>query len=213
MRLQTPLLLFLPSILLACAAHAADIAVVGLFPGKAVLVIDGGTPKTVAVGSMVASDVRLLAADESSATLAINNRKQTIAIGQHINRSAPVGPISVVLQANGQGHFVVQGQINGGTIQMLVDTGATMIAFSEADAQRMGINYRAGQPGRVSTANGSVPVYRIKLDTVKVGSIELNQVDAVVQKAGLPFALLGMSFLNRMEMRRDGEKMTLTKRF
>ena len=77
----------------------------------------------------------------------------------------------------------------------------------------MGINYKSGQIGRVNTANGSVPVYRVRLDTVKVGSIELNQVDAVVQQAGLPFALLGMSFLNRMEMRRDGEKMTLTKRF
>lgn len=213
MRLQTFLLPFLPLALLAGVSHAADIAVVGLFPGKAVLVIDGGAPKTFAVGSMVATDVKLLAADESAATIAIGNRKQTIAIGQHVNRSSPVGPTSVVLQANGQGHFMVQGQINGGTIQMLVDTGATMIAFSEADAQRLGINYKAGQLARVNTANGSVPVYRVKLDTVKVGSIELNQVDAVVQQAGLPFALLGMSFLNRMEMRRDGEKMTLTKRF
>lgn len=213
MRLHTLLLPLLPLALLGSLAHAADIAVVGLFPGKAVLVIDGGAPKTFAVGSVVMPGVRLLAATESSATVAVNDKKQTIAIGQHVNRSAPAGPVSVVLQANGQGHFMVQGQINGGAIQMLVDTGATMIAFSEADAQRLGINYKAGQPGRVNTANGSVPVYRVKLDTVKVGSIELNQVDAVVQQAGLPFALLGMSFLNRMEMRRDGEQMTLTKRF
>ncbi|WP_025918068.1 TIGR02281 family clan AA aspartic protease [Herminiimonas sp. CN] len=206
-------ILFLPLALLASASHAADIAVVGLFPGKAVLVVDGGTPKTFAVGSIVTPGVKLLTATESSATVIVNDKKQTIAIGQHVNRSAPTGPTSVVLQANGQGHFMVQGQINGGAIQMLVDTGATMIAFSEADAQRLGINYKAGQPGRVNTANGSVPVYRVKLDTVKVGSIELNQVDAVVQQAGLPFALLGMSFLNRMEMRRDGEHMTLTKRF
>lgn len=197
----------------SASSFAADIAVVGLFPGKAVLVIDGAPPKTFSVGSMVAVDVKLLATDGSTATVAVNGKKQSIGIGQHVNRVAPSGPTSVVLQANGQGHFLVQGQINGGTIQMLVDTGATMIAFSEADAQRLGINYRTGQPGRVSTANGSVPVYRIKLDTVKVGNIELNQVDAVVQQAGLPFALLGMSFLNRMEMRHDGEKMTLTKRY
>ena len=213
MRLHTFLLPFLPLVLLGNASHAADIAVVGLFPGKAVLVIDGGSPKTFAVGSTVTPGVKLLAATESTATVTVNDKKQTIAIGQHINRAVPTGPVSVVLQANGQGHFMAQGQINGGTIQMLVDTGATMIALSEADAQRLGINYKAGQPGRVNTANGSVPVYRVRLDTVKVGSIELNQVDAVVQQAGLPFALLGMSFLNRMEMRRDGEKMTLTKRF
>lgn len=213
MRRHIFLLSFLPLTLICSVTHAADIAVVGLFPGKAVLVVNGGSPKTFAVGSMVTPEVKLLAATESAVTIAINDKKQTIALGQHINRIAPTSAASVVLQANGQGHFMVQGQINGGTIQMLVDTGATMIALSEADAQRLGINYKAGQPGRVNTANGSVPVYRVKLDTVKISSIELNQVDAVVQQAGLPFALLGMSFLNRMEMRRDGEQMTLTKRF
>lgn len=43
--------------------------------------------------------------------------------------------------------------------------------------------------------------------------IELNQVDALIQENGLPIALLGMSFLNRMDMRRNGDQMTLTKRF
>jgi aspartyl protease family protein len=96
---------------------------------------------------------------------------------------------------------------------MLVDTGATMIALSASDAVRLGIDYRKGQPGMVSTANGSAPVYLVKLDTVKIGNIELNQVDALIQENGLPFALLGMSFLNRTEMRREGEQMTLTKRY
>lgn len=213
MRRHLFLLSLLPLALICGVTHAADIAVVGLFPGKAVLVVNGGSPKTFVIGSMVTPEVKLLAATESTATIAVNDKKQTIALGQHVNRITPASATSVVLQANGQGHFMAQGQINGGTIQMLVDTGATMIALSEADAQRLGINYKAGQPGRVNTANGSVPVYRVRLDTVKVGSIELNQVDAVVQQAGLPFALLGMSFLNRMEMRRDGQQMTLTKRF
>jgi aspartyl protease family protein len=96
---------------------------------------------------------------------------------------------------------------------MLVDTGATMVALSASDAVRLGIDYSKGQPGMVSTANGYAPVYRVKLDTVKIGNIELNQVDAVIQENGLPFALLGMSFLNRTEMRREGEQMTLTKRY
>ncbi|MGV3654925.1 MAG: retropepsin-like aspartic protease family protein, partial [Noviherbaspirillum sp.] len=65
----------------------------------------------------------------------------------------------------------------------------------------------------IATANGQVPVYRVRLDTVRVGEIELTQVDATVQEQGLPFALLGMSFLNRTEMRRDGQHMTLTKRY
>ena len=51
------------------------------------------------------------------------------------------------------------------------------------------------------------------LNTVKVGDIVLNQVDALVQENNLGFALLGMSFLKRTEMRREGEQMMLTKRF
>jgi aspartyl protease family protein len=57
------------------------------------------------------------------------------------------------------------------------------------------------------------PVYQVTLDSVKVGNITLNQVDGLVQENGLPIILLGMSFLNRTEMRRDGEQMVLTKRF
>jgi aspartyl protease family protein len=199
--------------LITGSARAAEIGVVGLFPGKAVLVIDGGSPKTYAVGSTISGGIKLVSANQSAATVEVNGKRQTIAIGEHVNRTAPTGPASVTLQADGRGHFIAQGQINGGTVRMLVDTGATMIALSASDAVRLGIDYRKGQPGMVSTANGSAPVYRVKLDTVKIGNIELNQVDALIQENGLPFALLGMSFLNRTEMRREGEQMTLTKRY
>ena len=198
---------------LAQLAPAADISVIGLFPGKAVLVIDGGSPKTYSIGSTVADGVKLVTANDTNVTIETNGKRQTIALGEHVNRSAASGPASVTLQADGGGHFVTQGQINGGTIRMLVDTGATMIALSASDALRLGINYRSGKTGYVNTANGTVPVYVVKLNTVKIGDIELNQVDAVVQESGLSFALLGMSFLNRTEMRREGEQMTLIKRF
>lgn len=193
--------------------YAADIGVVGLFPGKAVLVVDGGAPKTYSVGSRITADTKLVAATQSSATIESGGKRQTISIGEHVNRSVGSGNASVTLQADGRGHFMAQGQINGGTVRMLVDTGATMIALSTSDAVRLGIDYRKGQPGMVNTANGTAPVYRVKLNTVKIGEIELNQVDAVVHESGLPFALLGMSFLNRTEMRREGEQMVLTKRY
>ena len=199
--------------LITGSARAAEISVVGLFPGKAVLVIDGGSPKTYAIGSTISDGIKLVSANQSAAMIEVNGKRQTIAIGEHVNRTAPTGPASVTLQADGRGHFIAQGQINGGTVRMLVDTGATMVALSASDAVRLGIDYSKGQPGMVSTANGSAPVYSVKLDTVKIGNIELNQVDALIQENGLPFALLGMSFLNRTEMRREGEQMTLTKRY
>jgi aspartyl protease family protein len=195
------------------AASALDISVVGLFPNKAVLVIDGKTPKTYSAGGTVSDGVKLLSVNESTATFDINGKRQTIALGEHVNRSSAGGPASVTLTADVQGHYMVQGQINGGSVRMLLDTGATMIALPASDARRLGIDYRKGQIAYLNTANGMVPAYRVRLDTVRVGDIELNQVDAVVQESGLPFVLLGMSFLNRTAMRRDGEQMVLTKRF
>lgn len=194
-------------------AQAADISVVGLFPNKAVLVVDGGTPKTYSVGATIAEGVKLVAASDASAVIEANGKRQTIAIGEHVNRSAPSGRASVTLKADSGGHYMVQGQINGGAVRMLVDTGATLIAMPASDATRLGIDYKKGQVAYVSTANGVAPAYRVKLNTVKIGDIELNQVDAMVQEQGLPIILLGMSFLNRTEMRREGEQMVLTKRF
>ncbi|HEX8887261.1 MAG TPA: retropepsin-like aspartic protease, partial [Noviherbaspirillum sp.] len=110
-------------------------------------------------------------------------------------------------------HFFAEAMVNGKPVRMLADTGASLIALPASDAQRMGIDYRRGQPGMVSTANGMAPAYRVRLDTVRVGDLELSQVDALVQEQGLPLALLGMSFLNRTEMRRSGEQMTLQKRY
>jgi aspartyl protease family protein len=197
------------------AVHAADISVIGLFPGKAVLVVNGASPKTYSVGSVIGDGVKLVAATDSGATIETNGKRLTIAIGEHVNRSGGGGggQASVILQANGQGHFVTQGQINGGTVRMLVDTGATMIALPASDARRLGIDYKSGRVGYANTANGTTQVYLVKLDNVKVGDIELTHIDAVIHENGLPIILLGNSFLNRTDMRRDGEQMTLTKRF
>ncbi len=198
--------------LVAVPAHATDVSVVGLFRDKAVLVVDGGKPKTYAVGAKIADGVRLVAVSVADATIEVNGKREAIEIGGHVNR-APTTRSSATLQADARGHYMVNGQINGGTAQMLLDTGATLIALPARDALRLGIDYRKGTPATVSTANGTVPVYRVRLDRVKVGDIEILGVDAVVQEQGLPFILLGMSFLNRTEMRREGERMVLTKRY
>jgi aspartyl protease family protein len=77
----------------------------------------------------------------------------------------------------------------------------------------MGLSFIDAPQAAIRTAGGVVPAYRIKLDTVRVGGITLNNVDALVVEKGLDVVLLGMSFLNRTEMRRDGETMVLTRRF
>lgn len=205
---------FTTSFLLAAAdLHAASVGLVGVFPGKAVLVIDGAAPKTFSVGSQVVDGVKLLSVTSSTATFDERGKRQTLGIGNHVSHSEGGGAASVTLQSDSRGHFVAAGKINDLSLSMLVDTGASMITLSSQDARRLGIDYKSGQQGFSSTANGRVAVYQVRLNSVKVGDIELSQVDAVVQEQGLPFALLGMSFLNRTQMQRDGDRMVLTKRY
>lgn len=201
--------------LVCFAASALDIGVVGVFPNKAVLVVDGAAPKTYSAGDRINDQARLLSTDSASATFLIDGKRETISLGQHVVKpSASSGMPNVTLQADSRGHFMVIGRINGGAINMMLDTGATMIGLSSSEAMRLGIPYKEGKRGTVRTANGMVPVYVVKLDSVKIGDIELHHVDAAVAENGaLPFALLGMSFLNRTDMRREGDRMTLTKRY
>jgi aspartyl protease family protein len=197
---------------LCAPAHATDINVVGLFGAKAVVSINGGQPRTLSVGQKTAEGLTLVAVDRESATFDVDGKRRTLKMGQAYASAAASGASSVTLKADGRGHFVADGQVNGGTVRFLVDTGATMIVLPAADAQRLGINYRAGQQALAQTANGTSLNWRVKLDTVRVGDITINNVDALVTER-LHMALLGMSFLNRTEMKRDGETMVLTKRF
>ena len=118
-----------------------------------------------------------------------------------------------MLTASSNGHFFTQGQINGRAAQLMVDTGASVVSMSTADAQRMGINYENGQRVQVSTANGVIPAWRIKLNTVRVGDVQMYDIDAVVSSGSMPYVLLGNSFLSRFQMTRTNDQMVLEKRF
>lgn len=191
------------------------VTLVGLFPGKAVVVIDSASPRTISVGQKTIEKVTLLQTDKASAVFEIDGKKQTLQIGEHFAASsAGSAATGVVLAGDERGHFYANGQINGKSLRFLVDTGATMVSISASFARNAGIDYRKGQLALVNTANGQATVYRVKLDSVKVGDITLLNVDGLVHEgAGLDVALLGMSFLNRMEMKRDGAQMVLTRRY
>lgn len=121
---------------------------------------------------------------------------------------------SIQLSETRGGMFTTEARINGVALPFLVDTGATLIAIDVATAQRIGINYRNGTPVLASTANGTVRAWRVKFDSVAVGPITLFNIDgSVLEGPGIGIGLLGMSFLNRVEMKRDGSTLSLTKRF
>lgn len=199
---------------LSCTvAWAASVSVVGLFKDKAIVSIDGGKPRTLGAGQ-AAQGVRLLAADSTGATFDIDGKRRTLGMGQSFAGAASAGERpSVSLTADARGHFSAAGSLNGYPVTFLVDTGATAIAISAAEARRIGLDYRASQAVGVGTAAGVVPAWRVTFNTVKVGGITANLVEGLVVESGLDVPLLGMSFLNRMEMKRDGQTMVLTQRY
>jgi aspartyl protease family protein len=184
-----------------------------LFKDKAIVSIDGGKPRTLSVGQ-AAQGVKLLAADSSGASFDVDGKRRTLGMGQSFAGGAQAGARqSVSLTADARGHFAAAGSLNGYPMTFLVDTGATSIAISADDARRIGLDYKLGQPVGVGTAAGVIPAWRVTFNTVKVGGISVHQVEGMVLETRLDVPLLGMSFLNRMEMRRDGETMTLTQRY
>ncbi|OYW25508.1 MAG: aspartyl protease [Hydrogenophilales bacterium 12-63-5] len=199
---------------LACTTvWATSISVVGLFKDKAIVSIDGGKPRTLSAGQTI-QGVKLVSADSDSASFDIEGKRRTLGMGQSFaGGTATDSRPSISLTADARGHFAATGALNGYPVTFLVDTGATAIAISAAEAKRIGLDYRSGQAVGVGTAAGVVPAWRVKFNTVKVGGISVNQVDGMVVETGLNVPLLGMSFLNRMEMKRDGQTMTLTQRY
>ena len=200
-------------LLVAAGAAAIEINVVGLFPSKAVVQIDGGALQTLAIGQKTAEGAVLVAVDREGATFDIDGERVTLGLG-HARMKVSTAPASAMVTADEHGHFVTTGWINGIPVRLAVDTGATFISLPASEARRLGLDYRKGQKAMMETANGIAPAYRIKLDTVRVGEVTVNSVDAVVMEGDSPaIGLLGMSFLNRMDIRREGEIMTLTKRY
>ena len=207
---------------LACgaAAMAQSVALSGMLGGKALVMVDGGAPKTVAAGDSY-KGVKIISTQGDVAVVEIAGKRHTLRVGDAPSSVGSSGGTAqgsgsgtkVVLTAGQNGHFFAQGQINGQAVHMMVDTGASMVGLSQADADRMGIAYKTGQSGRVSTANGVIQAWRVKLDSVRVGDVVVYGVDGVVSAGSMPYILLGNSFLGRFQMTRTNDQMVLDKRY
>jgi len=201
--------------LLLPAWAAAEVAVLALFKDRAVLRIDG-EQRMLVVGQRSPEGVKLIAADSGSALLEIDGERRRLELGSHIDSAyAPPATREVHLWPDSRGMYRLDDAVNGKAVRFLVDTGASTIALNSEEAERLGIDYkRRGMPTRVETAAGAVPGYWLRINRVRAGEITLHNVEAVVVEGRDPAtALLGMSFLNRLEMERSGSAMVLRKRF
>lgn len=114
---------------------------------------------------------------------------------------------SVVLQRDPSGHYRAEAFINGVKARVLVDTGATGVAISQQLADQLGLQSRIAV--RTHTANGETVAYMVRLDSVRLGGIEARDVSAAIVPGLGGDALLGMSFLSRMDIRLYRGTMTI----
>ncbi|MDM0071069.1 TIGR02281 family clan AA aspartic protease [Variovorax sp. J31P207] len=200
----------------ACAlAQAQSVTLTGTIGSRAILIVNGGAPKTLAVGETF-QGVKLVSLQGEQATVEAEGKRVALRMDTPVSiggGGSAGGGTRIVLPASSGGHFMAQGAINGKSVNFMLDTGATTIALSAADAQRIGLDFSKGQPVRMNTANGVSQGYRVKLGSVRVGDVEVYDVDAIVSPEPMPYILLGNSFISRFSMRRDADQMVLEKRF
>ena len=199
--------------LAASGAWAQSVALSGVLGNKALLVIDGSAPKALAVNESH-KEVRLLQVSGDSAMVEIKGQRQTLRLGEAPVSGGANGTArsdQLVLIADARGHFVNRGYINGKTMQYMVDTGASTIAIGRADADRMGLAYQQGTPVLMRTANGTAQGWRLKLSSVKIGEMEVYDIEAVVAPESMPYVLLGNNLLTQFQMTRKGNEMVLKK--
>ena len=202
---------------LAPVAQAQTVGLSGMLGGKALIIVNGAAPKTVAAGDSY-KGVKIISTQGDQAVVEISGKQHTLRVGDapaSVGAGSGVGDSGnrIVLTAGSGGHFFTLGQINGKSVQMVVDTGATAVSLSVQDAQRLGIAYQSGQLMRVSTANGVVSAWVIKLSSVRVGDVSVHGVDAVVSAGSMPYVLLGNTFLTHFQMTRANDQMVLEKRY
>lgn len=193
-----------------------DIHVVALFQDRAMVEIDGKR-HLLHSGETSPEGVTLVSADSAGAVF--KYRGNTLQRSLDGRARAPANHSAVGeevrIYRDTQGMFKTVGSINGLPVNFLVDTGATSVAMNSAEARRLGIDFRVqGESTWVATASDVTRAFSVTLARVKVGDIELHNVTAVVIDGPLPAeVLLGMSFLQRLDLHNQGDHLTLRKKF
>lgn len=194
-------------------AAVDKLVVIGLFKDQAILSIDG-KQRQLRVGQTSPEGVKLIAADSEGAVLEVDGQRDTYQLGTHISTrysERQTGAIVRLWPDPDNGLYTTDGSINGFAMNFVVDTGASYISMNSGQAARLGINYRLeGQEGMAQTASGLSKIYVINLDRVRVGEIEVRNVRAAVHEGQYPTrVLLGNSFLEKIDLKRDGKMLQL----
>ena len=195
---------------------AESVMLTGTIGNRAILIVDGAAPRTVAAGEKLGS-VKVVSVQGDQAVVEVGGQRTTLRMDQPASVGGGGGGGAngsrIVLPASSGGHFMTAGAINGRSVNFMVDTGATLVSISAADALRIGLDYKKSSPVQINTANGVGRAFRVRLNTVRVGDVVVYDVDALVSEQPMPYVLLGNSFINRFSMQREGDQMVLQKRY
>ena len=201
-------LAFCLALLVPAAARATTVMVMSLEADRAQLLVNGSAVRSLRSGQSSPEGVRLVSADRTKAVVEVDGKTLTLGLGQSTVATAE-------LKADARGHFVTVAYVNGVPTRAIIDTGATAVAIAAGEAQRIGIAYAGAPRVQMATAGGARTGYRVRLASVQVGQITLHGVDGVVIEGGgseLPITLIGMTFLNGVDLRRVGDTLLLTRR-
>ncbi|MEM1112067.1 MAG: TIGR02281 family clan AA aspartic protease [Pseudomonadota bacterium] len=202
------LLLALP---LPSALAAVEFEVVALFTNTAVLRF-GSEQKMLKAGQSFRG-VTLIAADAKQATLEIDGQLQVVGVSRRVsaNYSEPESR-EIRLRRNANLQYITRARVNGRSTDVLVDTGANVMVLNTVQAQGLGVDYANGRPSQVKTASDMVPAWLVELESVELGGIRINAVEAAVLEGNFPeHILLGMSFLKHVEISERDGTMTLSR--
>lgn len=196
---------------------AQTIVLSGVLGQKALLSVAGAAPRGVAVGQEL-QGIKVLAVRANAADIEVDGQRQTLRLGDGpISTTAPQGDASgrhrIVMHASSNGHFRSPGQINGRAVDFIVDTGASVVSISQSLADSIGLAYQDGARTLLNTANGQVVGWQTRLNSVRLGNVEIFNVDALVSPSPMPFVLLGNSYLTRFQMMRTNDELVLEQRY
>jgi len=210
---------FIISMLVVSTSYAqSSVTAIALFNDRAMLSVDGAKAKIVRAGS-THQGVKVISSNTDQAVVEVNGKREVLTLNSTVAISDELGTAvtgeggSIDLVKKSDGHFHAVGQINGRTMNFLVDTGASIVVLSSVDAKRIGLEYKHGFVATASTASGDSPMYTIKAGRINVGGIQLNEVSLGVIEGRFPVVpLLGMSFLGQVDMTQSGQSLRLEQR-
>lgn len=196
------------------AATGPSVKVLGLFTDKALMLVNGER-KLLKKGETLHGITLISASGRGAVVRFKDGAQKKLTLNQSISHAFKKPTIGKhTIYADRSGMFRLDGEINGTGTRFLLDTGATFIAMSEVEADRIGLVYENAKQSLIQTANTVVPVWNVMLDNVRVGDISVSQVQAVILQGNQPQpALLGMSFLQHVKLERNGASMVLQQKY